>query len=165
MVNELDEYVLVINYLKKGQIPPIFHELHHHMLWLLDASGHAGAINDSLDGVEKRLKEKSREFTKHFEQFYLKAVELTGYLRTNLHEFPALHRYNNDVEVEMQLFRGFLQELEEMELTEKVLSTFSGLMADHMAREECYYLYKLAESTKGNFPDCDPGKPRTEDPF
>jgi Domain of unknown function (DUF2935) len=44
MVNELDEYMLVINYLKKGQIPPIFHELHHHMLWLLDASGHAGAI-------------------------------------------------------------------------------------------------------------------------
>jgi Domain of unknown function (DUF2935) len=165
MVNELEEFMLVINYLKKNQIPPIFHELHHHMLWLLDASGHAGAINTTLDGVEKRLKQKSEEFTKHFEQFYLKAVELTGYLRTNLMEFPALHRFNNDVEVEMRLFKVFLRELEEMELTEKVLGTFSGLMADHMAREECYYLYKLAESTKGDFPDCDPGKPRTQDPY
>ncbi|KGX91821.1 DUF2935 domain-containing protein [Pontibacillus marinus] len=165
MVNELDEYLLVISYLNKGEVPPIFHELHHHMLWLLDASGHAGAINDELDGVEKRLKEKSSEFTKHFEQFYLKAVELTGYLRTNLSEFPALHRFNSDVEVEMRLFKGFLRELEEMELSEKVLGTFSGLMVDHMAREECYYLYKLAESTKTDFPDCDPGKPRTNDPY
>ncbi len=74
MVNELEEFMLVINYLKKNQSPPIFHELHHHMLWLLDASGHAGSINTTLDGVEKRVKEKSEEFTKHFEQFYLKTV-------------------------------------------------------------------------------------------
>ncbi|MFG6149754.1 DUF2935 domain-containing protein [Halobacillus sp. B23F22_1] len=160
MVNELEEYVLVIGYLAKGELPPVFHELHHHTLWLLDAGGHAGAIHDELDGVEKRLKKKSDEFAKHFEQFYLKAVELTGYLRTNLESFPALARFNNEVEVEMQLFMGFLQELEEMELSDEVLSTFSALMADHMAREECYYLYKLAESTQGKNPSCNPAKPR-----
>ncbi|GGF24146.1 hypothetical protein GCM10010954_23800 [Halobacillus andaensis] len=164
MVNEIEEYLLVIDYLARGEVPPVFHELHHHMLWLLDASGHAGAINDELDGVEKRLKKKSDEFATHFEQFYLKAVELTGYLRTNLESFPALARFNNDVEVEMQLFMGFLHELEEMELSEEVLSTFSALMADHMAREECYYLYKLAESTQGEYPACDPAKPRIDHP-
>ncbi|WP_431800490.1 DUF2935 domain-containing protein [Halobacillus andaensis] len=163
MVNELEEYLLVISYLEKGEVPPVFHELHHHLLWLLDASGHAGAINDELDGVEKRLKKKSDEFTKHFEQFYLKAVELTGYLRANLETFPALSKFNNDVEVEMHLFKGFLHELEEMELSETVLGTFSALMADHMAREECYYLYKLAESTQGEHPECDPTKPRLVD--
>jgi hypothetical protein len=165
MVNELDEYLHVISYLNKGESPPVFHELHHHMLWLLDAGGHAGAIHDELDGVEKRLKKKSKEFTKHFEQFYLKAVELTGYLRTNVSEFPALHRFNHDVEAEMQLFRGFLKEIEDMELSEEVLGTLSGLMADHMAREECYYLIKLAESAQTEKPDCDPGKPRTTDPY
>ncbi|MGI8314067.1 DUF2935 domain-containing protein [Halobacillus mangrovi] len=165
MVNELEEYLLVIGFLGKGDIPPIFHELHHHMLWLLDASGHAGAINDQLDGVEKRLKKKSEEFMKHFNQFYLKSVELTGYLRTNLNSFPALGRFNNDVELEMKLFKTFLSELEEMELSETLLGTFSGLMADHMFREECYYLYKLAESTQKPYPACDPTQPRTEDPF
>ncbi|KGP71197.1 DUF2935 domain-containing protein [Pontibacillus yanchengensis] len=165
MVNELEEYLLVIAYLGKGEVPPIFHELHHHMLWLLDASGHAGAIHDQLDGVEKRLRNKSEEFTKHFSQFYIKAVELTGYLRTNLDNFPALNKFNDDVEVEMYLFKTFLNELEELELSESLLGTFSGLMADHMVREECYYLYKLAESTTGEFPSCDPTKPRTEDPY
>ncbi|MBS3678739.1 DUF2935 domain-containing protein [Ornithinibacillus massiliensis] len=158
MVNELDEYVLVISYLKEGKPAPIFHELHHHLIWLADASGHAGAINDELDGVEKRLKEKSQEFAKHFEQFYLKAVELTGYLRANITTFPALKRFNNDVEVEINLFRTFLHEVEEMELSDTVLSTFSALMADHMYREECYYLNKLAESTNNPPPDCDPTK-------
>ncbi|UED78533.1 DUF2935 domain-containing protein [Lysinibacillus sp. CD3-6] len=148
MVNELEEYQNVLSYLKKGEVPPIFHELHHHLLWLLDASGHAGTINDELDGVEKRLKEKSHMFTKHFEHFYLKAVELTGYLRSNVTSFPALTRFNRDVEIEMTLFKTFLRELEEMEIGAEVLGTFTALMADHMWREEQYYLAKLAQSVK-----------------
>ncbi|MFC7062892.1 DUF2935 domain-containing protein [Halobacillus seohaensis] len=162
MVNEIEEYLLVIGYLGKGQIPPIFHELHHHMLWLLDASGHATAINDQLDGVEQRLKQKSHLFSEHFNQFYLKAVELTGYLRTNHKSFPSLSRYNDEVEMEMKIFKTFLHELEEMELNETLLGSFSALMADHMAREECYYLFKIAESTGGEYPSCDPTKPRVE---
>ncbi|GAB6889346.1 DUF2935 domain-containing protein [Geobacillus stearothermophilus] len=39
----------------------------------------------------------------------------------------------------------------------------SPLMADHMAREECYYLQKLAETTgEVKAPACDPTKPRTQ---
>ena len=48
----------------------------------------------------------------------------------------------------MGLFKTFLNELEEMELSAEVLGTFTASMADHMAREEQYYLMKLAESTK-----------------
>ncbi len=45
-----------------------------------------------------------------------------------------------------------------MEISAEVLSNFSSLMADHMAREECYYLHKIAESAGGSSPKCDPGK-------
>ncbi|RKQ19339.1 DUF2935 domain-containing protein [Ureibacillus endophyticus] len=147
MVNELEEYQLILSYLKVKKVPPIFHELHHHLVWLVDAAGHAGAINDQLDGVEKKLKEKSHEFTKQFEQFYLKAVELTGYLRSNVKRFPALKKFNHDVEVEMGLFKTFLNELKEMELSAEILGTFTASMADHMAREEQYYLTKLMQSS------------------
>lgn len=146
MVNELEEYILILDYLKQGETPPIFHELHHHLLWLRDASGHASSINDKLDGVEKRLKEKSFSFAHHFEQFYMKAIELTDYLRTNETSFPALKRFNHDVEIELNLFKVFLHELEEMELSAEVLSSFTASMADHMAREEHYYLSKVAAS-------------------
>jgi len=162
MVNEVEEYIQVLEYLKKSQIPPIFHELHHHLVWLLDAAGHAGTISDNLDRTEKQLKEKSVRYTKHFEDFYLKAVEMAGYLRTNLTTFPALERMNTEVSLEMKLFMGFLDELEEMELSKKVLGAIAPLMADHMYREECYYLTKVAESTGVQQPNCDPGKPRIQ---
>ncbi|PLT35054.1 DUF2935 domain-containing protein [Bacillus sp. V5-8f] len=162
MVNELEEYLNVIGYLEKGEKPPIFHELHHHLLWLIDAAGHAGIINDTMDAVEKDLKLKSAVFSKKFEDFYLKAVELTGYLRTNLDKFPALQKMNKDVKLEIELFRVFLGELEEYELSEQTLGIFSALMADHMAREECYYLMKVAESTQTQPPNCNPSKKRVE---
>lgn len=162
MVNEVEEYIRVLAYLKKGEVPPIFHELHHHQVWLLDAAGHAGAINDTHDRIEKKIKEKSQQYTKNFEEFYLKAVELAGFLRTNISSFPALDRFNSQVLLEMKLFMGFLEEIEELELSKQALGTFAPLMADHMFREECYYLTKVAEATSLNKPDCDPTKPRLQ---
>ncbi|WP_090990477.1 DUF2935 domain-containing protein [Bacillus sp. OV322] len=163
MVNELEEYLLVLKYLKKGEVPPIFHELHHHLIWLFDAAGHAGAISNNLEWVEKRIKNMSDDFAKVFEAFYLKAVELTGFLRTNITSFPALKRFNKDVSLEMKLFMNFLNEIEELRLSKEALGTFAALMADHMFREECYYLMKLAESTQADVPDCNPAKPRLQE--
>ncbi|RHW39070.1 DUF2935 domain-containing protein [Neobacillus notoginsengisoli] len=163
MLNELDEYVRVLEHVKAGQVPPLYHEVHHHLLWLLDAAGHSGAISTNLDQVEKRLKEKSDTFTKHFEQFYLKAVEMAGYLRTSLAEFPALSKFNSDAQLEIVLFQQFLEEIEELRLSKEALGTFAPLMADHMFREECYYLKKLSESANLPKPNCDPAKPRLKE--
>ncbi len=74
-------------------------------------------------------------------------MELAGYLRSNIQSFPALTRFNKDVEIEMTLFKTFLRELEEMELSAEVLGTFTAPMADHMWREEQYYLSKLAQAS------------------
>lgn len=163
MVNELEEYLRILQHVKAGEVPPIYHELHHHQVWLLDAAGHSEAITSTLDGVEKKLQEKSKIFMKNFQHFYLKAVELAGYLRTNLSTFPALKKFNSDMVLEMKLFQGFLQELEELRLSKEAMGTFAPLMADHMFREECYYLMKLAESANLEPPNCDPAKPRLND--
>lgn len=163
MVNEVEEYIRILPYLKREETPPMCHPLHHHLVWLLDAAGHADAITGSLDMVEKKLAEKSEDFTETFEHFYIKAVEMAGYLRANIDNFPALHRFNSQVELEINLFKAFLAELEELEITNQLLSTFSELMADHMAREECYYLTKLAESSEISYPPCDPTSARVRD--
>jgi hypothetical protein len=160
MVNELEEYLTILDHLLRDEGVPVFHAVHHHLLWLSDASGHAGAINDELDLSEKKLKQRGSAFQKDFEAFYLKSIELAGYLRTGLSEFPALAKFNEDVELEMKIFRNFLAELEEWEMNNKLLGSFSALMADHMGREECYYLVKLYESAGTQLPDCDPTAPR-----
>lgn len=163
MVNEVEEYIRVLEDLKIGNVPPVYHELHHHQLWLADAAGHAGAIHDRMDAVERDIKDKSDDYRILFENFWMKAVEMAGYLRSGMKEFPALKRFNSQVDVEMALFKNFLRELEELELSVEVLSSFTPLMADHMAREECYYLLKLAESSGIELPDCDPTKPRVKE--
>lgn len=162
MVNELDEYLRILRYLSQQQVPPLVSPVHHHLLWLLDASGHAGTIEADLDLVEHTLKKRSHKFTVQFDHFYLKAVEMAGYLRANLSRFPALSRFNRQVKLEMLVFQEFLQELEEMELKNEDLSVLSPLIADHMYREECYYLLKLSEVTELSPPDCNPAKPRVE---
>jgi len=162
MVNELEEYERLLVYLMRGEQPPVLHELHHHLLWLQDAFGHAGAIQSEMDDTEYRIKKESKEFVQQFQQFYLKAVEFTGYLRTNLDSFPALRKMNAEVKLEMKMFQEFLNEIFELEISNEVLGTFPVLMADHMFREECYYLVKLAESANMEIPNCNPAKPRKE---
>lgn len=163
MVNEAEEGLSVMQFLQAGQIPPLQDALHQHLVWLQDAYGHAAGISSALDWMEKREKEISDGFEKHFEQFYLKAVELAGYTRTGLQHFPALDRFNRQAELEMLLFSEFLKELMELGLTRELLGMVMPLLADHMLREECYYLTKLSWVSAAKDPHCDPGKPRVED--
>lgn len=160
MVNELEEYVRILDALKEGKPVPVFGALHHDLLWLTDAAFHAATITGDLDPVEKRLQDRSRTFRKHFEDLYLKSIELAGYMRTQLHDFPAFRRFHKDVDLEMNLFRSFLAELESWELTDEVLDSLTPLVPDHMLREECYYLGKLAALGLVPAPNCDPDRPR-----
>ncbi|MFD0713243.1 DUF2935 domain-containing protein [Paenibacillus sp. GCM10027626] len=162
MLNELEEYLRILDSLVAGKGVPQFDALHHDFLWLPDAAGHATSIASNLDAVEKRLLAKSQQFEQHFQQFYLKSIELAGYMRTHLQDFPAFRRFHIDVDAEMKLFTGFLKEIEEMELSAELLSRISPLMPDHMLREECYYLTKLAQLGLVTDPDCNPAKPRIE---
>ncbi|MCL6547597.1 MAG: DUF2935 domain-containing protein [Alicyclobacillus sp.] len=164
MINENEEYLRILPHLEAGRQPPARHPVHHHLLWLLDAAGHASILAGVLDSVEKDVLAKSRRFERHFEALYLKAVETAGYLRTRLAEFPALQRLNQQAALEICLFRTFLDEVRELELSDALLGAVNALMPDHMAREECYYLHQLAASGDGvTAPDCDPAQPRVGD--
>ena len=50
---------------------------------------------------------------------------MTGYLRTELHHFPALKKFTKDVSLELKLFSHFLHEVEELELSNEILSALS----------------------------------------
>lgn len=156
MLNELEEYLRVLDYLLVGEAVPAFHPVHHHLLWLSDAIGHAATLKCEVDPIESKFVKQSEKFAKQFKEFYIKAVELAGFLRTNVEQFPALSFFNREVNLEIKLFQSFLRELEEMRLSKQILGTLFPLMADHMAREECYYLLKLAQSGDIERPNCSP---------
>lgn len=162
MLNELEEYMRILNCLMARQVPTV-HPVHLHLLWLLDGSGHAASIEGDLDEVEKQLKEKSSAFKKDFEGLYLKSIEMAGYMRTGLKRFPALDFLNCQADCRMKDFMEFLKELFDLVSGKEALGTLMPIVPDHMFREECYYLTKLAEVSEVKRPDCDPAKPRPEE--
>jgi hypothetical protein len=106
---------------------------------------------------------ESQKYGMEFDNLYLKSIEYKGFTRTGLIDFPALDRLNEDADLKMESFKGFLQELKSLTLEKKLPGILNPLTADHMYREECYYQTKLSNVTKIKKPDCDPAKPRVMD--
>lgn len=159
MLNELEEYICILNFIMTKSIPRA-NPIHHHLLWLLDGAGHAAAIESSLDDVEKLFKEKSRYYISRFEALYIKSIEMAGYLRTKTGNFPALKRFNREAKEEMMSFVSFLEVIEQLRLQKELPGRINPLIPDHMLREECYYLTKLSSVSEVEKPDCDPARPR-----
>ena len=164
MLNELEGFLAVLTMgipegLAKENI------LGEHLLWTLDASGHAGALASDLDKVEYSLRAEAKLFFTRFDGLYIKTVELTGFYRSNPPAVqPVLESFNFEIVKAIQDFMGYLEELEEKVLKSMVLSRLSPLIPDHMYREECYYLHKVAWFQAGIVkPDCDPGRPRVKE--
>lgn len=159
MVNEVEEYIYVLNELIEGKIPAQ-HPLHYHEIWLPDAAGHAGAIQCGLDSTENELRKESKQFARIFDELFIKAFEYKGFLRTGLDAFPALTRFNLQVDEKIKFFMKFLTEIQKLRSKKMALGTISVLIANHMFREECYYLIKLSRVSEVSAPDCDPTAPR-----
>lgn len=156
MINELDEYMNILRKYTGQQVvtdvEPLIsietnHLLHHHHLWNADAEGHLDAIMSNLDSTEKELRKEAKKLKKIFGSYYVKSLEYAGYLRTELLEFRALDKFNNDVKVELGVFLTMLRELRSNRLTADVLGTLQPLMVDHMIREESYFLFKIGDDS------------------
>jgi hypothetical protein len=150
MLNELEDFLKVLMELEIGH-PDGENIIGQHLLWSLDASGHAAMIGNDLDKVEYRLRERAKDFETIFGQLYLKAVEIAGYFRSHPPSAePALAVFNREMAGEMKKFMEFLEELKTGIIKQQVLGRLSPLQPDHMWREGSYYLHKIADQ---NFQD------------
>jgi hypothetical protein len=163
MLNELEEFLSVLADIEAGR-QKVENVLGQHLLWSSDAAAHAGTLGSDLDKVEYQLIETSRIFEASFDHFYIRAVELTGYFRSNPPSVdPVLEAYNVAMTKQMKEFMAFLKELKQGLTSQQILGRLVPLVPDHMYREECYYLSKIVGSESSlSMPDCDPGKPRVE---
>ncbi len=160
MLNELEEYLFIINSMMHGH-SPLQHTLYYHMLWLTDAIGHAAYIAAELDFIELDSIRLTEEFRQQFQDLDTKAFLLNGYLRTRLSNFPSLERFNEQVWNAMKNFMEFLEEIRDQKVDGRILGTIMPLVADHMFREECYYMLKLSQCTNNiREPEYDPASPR-----
>lgn len=159
-INELDEYLYIMHQHMEGNIPDS-DPIHYHMLWLTDALGHANVIGSELDYIEHDYILKARQFEVQFDDLVMKTIFMNGYLRTQLKNFPAMERLNNLSANTINEFLVFVEMIRDQRMDGKLLGSIFPLMADHMAREACYYLLKLSATTPNIYnPKCDPTRPR-----
>ncbi len=162
MLNELEEYLFILNSLMKGQIP-LLHPLHHHALWLANTVGYCTFIMSGLDHIEEDIINAANEFKNQFQALTTKSLMLKGFLRTGLNNFTALDHLNEKSRIVTNDFINFLEDIREQRMDHKILGHLMPLMADHFHREECYYILKLSQSSANvKKPDCDPAGPRLE---
>lgn len=161
MLNELEDFLKILAGYQAGK-PCEEGILGQHLLWTLDASGHAAILGSDLDKVEFQLRKTAKAFEKTFDNAYLKVVEIIGYFRSKPPAAgPALQRFNLEVAAEIEKFMEFLMELRQGVICQQILGSLQPLTPDHMWREECYYLLKIAENSPGYpRPECDPGRAR-----
>lgn len=144
MVNELEEYEsILLSYINKKRLPN-FTTVDHHLLWLLDASGHSSAIASSLDDTEFQLIDQALEFKTSFQKLYIKSVEYKGFLRTNQH-IPSIGSLDAEGSHQIVQFSQFMTKLTNLLRQNLALADLSVYLLDHMLREECYYLQHINE--------------------
>lgn len=144
MIVEAEEAVRALSGAREdAPLPPALESLHHHLIWLPDASGHAAALHNGLDGVEHRLRGITHQFQEIFDGMHIKALELRTMLRVAPRMVGALRRFNRDSVARIRTFRDFLTELREHLEGCAILGTLMPLFADHMLREELYYMEKI----------------------
>jgi len=145
MVVEAEEAQRVMGRVRAmAPLPPALQAMHHHLVWLPDAAGHAAILHGLVDGVEKQLLTSTANFKEVFNGMHIKALELYSMLRVAPRMVGALRRLNRDALAEIGLFRAFLTELRELlEGCEVLGGNIMPAMADHMLREELYYAEKV----------------------
>ena len=158
MVNELEDYLMILHFLSKGQEPITKNPVSLHLLWLKDSQGHAEYLACGLDYTEHDLIEEARHFAEIFLIQHSEAIEYRGFLRTCLELFPSLQRFDSRAADSTRDFCDYLGNLRDLLRDARAKGALQIPVIDHMMRESCYYLHKLhrADPTSVAEPDCDP---------
>jgi hypothetical protein len=148
MLNELEEFLKVLSEIQAGSVISC-NTLGNHLVWVLDAAGHAAIIGSNLDKAEALYREEAKAFENAFDKMYLKTVELTGYYRSDSEAVkPVLQWFNRQVTELMKEFISFLTELKEGIAQHQILGNLCSLLPDHMIQEENYYLQKIEATSE-----------------
>lgn len=146
MVSETAEYLALLDAFPFGK--STFPAIHHHMLWLFGSGEHAAAVIGGLDPMDRETILACDGFERQFTGLYLRSVCLRGFMRTELTAFPALDRLSAEASDTAGRFSTFLERLRDSRKIGEIQGGLPPEAADHMAREEAYYLRKLQTSAR-----------------
>lgn len=145
MIKEAEEFLRTVGVLPRPATP-FSRLLHLHGFWLEDAAFHSTFLAGVLDPNEYLWREQFMQFERILTQLFLKARhQMEVYERIGGQAFAAARGLTQESE---RVTGAHLRSLERLEgLTARCEAEIAAppLLADHMLREERYYLAQVAE--------------------
>ena len=141
-IAEAREFLLILD-----QIIPeknvVLQDMHEHLLWLWDFTGHADIIMLQLDPTEEVILTGAREFKKLFMALFYKAYSYQKMIKPQPEPLSNLVYLNRQATEISKDFIDYMAALKKDVEKCEVLGILPALLLDHMTRETYYYLSKI----------------------
>lgn len=150
MISEATEFYRILNKPRLDDLPysKITENIILHYLWIPDAAGHAGSIVSNLDPIESTLIKEAEEFKRLFNCLFIKLVGLEKMLNRTKSDDGYLKYFNKEAIDTMRDFVSYLEKIKDLRQNKMILGILNPIMADHMIKEENYYLMNLINLVK-----------------
>lgn len=161
IVNSAEIYLGILNaYLKGSQLS--FNSLILASIWLQNVYIDSIVIQNDIGIIYYEERQRAGEFASLFLNHYYTATIMDGLHRTGLSSFPALDKFNDQVQRIMISYAEYLVDLIYLITKIEYIGSLSLLFVDSTYRQVCYYMTKLSEVSAIKPPACDPSSPRME---
>ncbi len=145
MINEALEFFRIL-----GELPPLSQDraarlLHLMRLWIPDAATHSAMLYRVLDPDEHKLLQELQNYEWNFNLMFLKTILKTQMYEKLAADFPSLYEMIPEARQSVESHIVLLNAMERRLESCTVENTGSPLMADHMLREERYFLNQLTQ--------------------
>ena len=143
-LGENREYLRLLSYLVKGEVPVPLSLMDLMDLWLEDQLGHAVLFNNLLDPIELEANAQTSLYITRYQAFIVQNRHLKGYLRFKKPGFARQREFALEVgrtTIEMSQFISVMvQKYKENKLLNKTTLRF----LEHHFPETCYFIKKLS---------------------
>lgn len=124
-------------------------DMHEHLLWLWDFTGHTDIIMLQLDPTEEIILTKAREFKRLFMALFYKSYSYQRMIKPQPDLLSNLAHLNRQSTQTSQDFIDYMALLKKDVEKCEVLGILPPLLLDHMIRETCYYIGKIKTRCPG----------------
>ncbi|WP_253275495.1 DUF2935 domain-containing protein [Rossellomorea aquimaris] len=141
---ENQEYLRILEYLKKGEEPEPLPLVDLMDLWLEDQLGHAVLFQNVLDPIEINASRQAEAYINQYQAYIIQNRHLKGYLRFKQPGFARQREFAYEVgqtTLEMsQYISGMVMKYNKKKLLNKTTLRF----LEHHFPETCYFIKKLS---------------------
>ncbi|MDP5276430.1 DUF2935 domain-containing protein [Chengkuizengella axinellae] len=143
-LSENREYLRILSFSVRGQIPTPLPLVDLLDLWLEDHLGHAQLFIDIMDPSEIFLIQQAEKSIQEFRAHMVKNRQIKGYLIFTAPGFPVQTAFAKDVSKSVISLFELVEKLVEKYKGTEVLNRSTLRFIEHHFPESCYFLRKLA---------------------